>query len=198
MKTIFLGWAKQPFTNYITALETLGATVERSMPEKCDALLLPGGGDICPRFYGQEINGATDIDEARDAYELALFWRFLHAGKPIFGICRGAQVINVALGGTLFQHIAGHGQIDGADSAHVVHTSDVALRALYGNCFQVNSAHHQAVDRPGRGLCAVARAEDGTIEALRHESLPVFAVQWHPERLGETGAKLLQAFLKVV
>ena len=198
LKKVFLGWTKLSFTNYTEALKSLGAAVERSAPEPCDALLLPGGGDISPCFYGQETNEAMDIDEARDTYEFSLFRHFFSAGKPILGICRGAQVINVALGGTLFQHIAGHSQIDGVDSIHFVHASDTALRALYGDRFPVNSAHHQAVDRPGRELHVSARAEDGTIEALHHETLPVFAVQWHPERLGEAGAELLRAFLNVI
>ena len=196
MKKIFLGWQKLPFQNYIDALEALGATVERGEPTHCDALLLPGGADIHPRFYGQELNDAEDIDEARDEYELALFRRFLDAGKPILGICRGMQLINVALGGTLHQHIDGHSRIDGVDRVHTAHTDDALLRELYSERFDVNSAHHQAVDRPGGGLRVIARADDGTVEAVQHETLPILAVQWHPERFGDRGAKLLGAFLE--
>ena len=198
MIKVFLGWQKQPFYNYINALTALGARVERDEPTRCEALLLPGGGDIHPRFYGQAINGAEGIDEARDKYELALFRRFLDAGKPVLGICRGAQLINVALGGTLHQHIEGHSQIGGVDAMHGVYTDDALLRELYGERFAVNSAHHQAVDRPGAGLRVIARAEEGTVEALRHAALPVLAVQWHPERLGGDGEKLLRAFLEGV
>ena len=196
MKKIFLGWRKQPFPNYIAALESLGATVERDEPDACGALLLPGGGDIHPRFYGQVPAGAMDIDEDRDKYEFALFRRFFSAGKPILGICRGAQVINVALGGTLRQHVDGHSQLHGADRLHTVLADDALLRGLYGDRFTANSAHHQAIDLLGGGLRVIARAEDGVVEAVRHETLPLLAVQWHPERLGENGAALLRAFLE--
>ena len=195
MKKIFLGWQQLPFQAYIDALESLGATVERNEPDGCDALLLPGGGDVHPRFYGQELGGATEIDEARDEYELALFHRFYDAGRPVLGICRGAQLVNVALGGTLRQHINGHSQVDGADRIHAVCADDAMLRRLYSGRFVANSAHHQAIDRPGEGLCVIARAEDGTIEAVRHETQPVLAVQWHPERLGGSGLALFRAFL---
>lgn len=200
MKKIFLGWITQPFQNYVAALTALGAAVERDDPDDCDALLLPGGADLHPRLYGQDIDGARDIDEARDKYELALFRRFYDAKLPVFGICRGLQLINVALGGTLRQHIDGHSQVaKGVDSTHAVRTDDAMLRALYGERFTVNSAHHQAVGQPGAGLRAVAWADDGTVEAMRHASLPVFAVQWHPERLKNTesdGEALLRAFLE--
>ena len=198
MKKIFLGWRKLPFQNYVDALAALGVEVKRDEPERCNALLLPGGGDIHPRFYGQEIGGAEDVDEARDAYELTLFRRFFDEGKPILGICRGAQLVNVALGGTLHQHIDGHSQLGGVDRVHAVRSDDALLRRLYGGSFVVNSAHHQAVDRLGEGLRTIARAEDGTIEAVRHETLPILAVQWHPERFGAEGAALLEMFLKDV
>ena len=200
MKKVFLGWTAQPFQNYVAALTALGAAVEREDPARCDALLLPGGADIHPRIYGQEINGAVDIDEARDEYELAVLHRFLDAQKPVFGVCRGLQLVNAALGGTLHQHIDGHAQISkGVDSLHAVESGDPLLRRLYGARFTVNSAHHQAVDRPGAGLVVAARAADGTVEALRHETLPVFCVQWHPERLHHAdgdGEALLRAFLE--
>ena len=195
MKKVFLGWPSQPFANYTAALERLGAAVERRNAEACDALLLPGGGDIDPRRYGQRPTRSQDIDAARDACELALFRRFAAEGKPILGICRGLQLVNVALGGTLCQHIDGHSRADGADRRHLVRTDDALLLSLYGERFPVNSAHHQRAARLGVGLRAAAWAEDGTIEALRHEALPIFAVQWHPERLGAEGSRLLAAFL---
>ena len=197
MEKIFLGWRNQPFPNYVTALTLAGAQVERDDPSRCDALLLPGGGDVHPRFYGQEPTHATDVDEARDRYEFALLRQFLDSGRPVLGICRGAQVINVALGGSLTQHIDGHGQAGGADTVHAVRSDDALLQSLYGRRFMVNSAHHQAVSRLGSGLRVIAAADDGTVEALRHTSLPILAVQWHPERFGASGARLLAAFLKM-
>ncbi len=92
----------------------------------------------------------------------------------------------------------GHAQIAGADAVHAVTAGDEALRALYGERFSVNSAHHQAAARLGSGLRATAWAEDGVVEALRHVSRPVFAVQWHPERLGREGERLLAAFWTLV
>ena len=195
MKRVFLGWAAQPFPNYVAALERLGMEVERKSADGCDALLLPGGGDIDPQLYGQCVCGAEDISRTRDDCELALFRHFAGEGKPILGICRGLQLINVALGGTLRQHIDGHSRVNGADRRHDVRTDDKLLLTLYGERFTVNSAHHQCVDRPGDGLRAAAWAADGTIEAIRHETLPVFAAQWHPERLGAEGERLLRAFI---
>lgn len=204
MKKVFLGWKQEPFLNYINALQAIGAEVERNDPDRCDALLLPGGFDLHPRFYGQPISGAEDIDEARDEEELALFRRFLTWERPVFGICRGMQLINIALGGTLHQHIDGHSKLGEVDRLHGSHTDDAVLCSLYGNEFVVNSAHHQSIDRLGNDLRAVQWADDGTIEAIRHEALPIFAVQWHPERMcgdylrddAVNGAALLEHFLK--
>ena len=179
MKMIYLS---VPLPNYINALHAAGFS-PAGEPTRADALLLPGGGDLHPRLYGQSFAGSADIDESRDASELSLVRTFAAQKKPIFGICRGLQLINVAFGGTLHQHIDGHSQIDGNDRLHETHTDDPLLRSLYGGRFTVNSAHHQSVACPGSKLCAVQWAADGTVEALRHRTLPIFAVQWHPERL---------------
>ena len=189
--------------NYEDALSLVGARCVET-PWEADLLLLPGGGDVHPRFYGQQINGSTDIDAARDGRELALVDEFLRAGKPVVGICRGLQLLNVYFGGTLRQHIEGHSQIDGVDRLHAINTAPGLLRTLYGARFTVNSAHHQAVGTLGEELQVLACAPDGTVEAIAHESLPVFAVQWHPERLcgaftrseAVDGAKLLSALLR--
>ena len=189
--------------NYEDALSLIGARCAET-PREADLLLLPGGGDVHPRFYGQQINGSTDIDEARDGRELALVDEFLRAGKPVVGICRGLQLLNVYFGGTLRQHIEGHSQIDGVDRLHAINTAPGLLRELYGTRCTVNSAHHQAVWRLGTGLQVFACAEDGTVEAVGYRTLPVFAVQWHPERLcgafarpeSADGARLLRALLR--
>ena len=189
--------------NYEDALALAGA-IPAGTAGEADALLLTGGGDLHPRLYGQRLCGAEDIDAARDARELALVRDFLARGLLVFGICRGLQVLNVFFGGTLRQHIEGHSQIDGRDRLHAVCAEKGLLRALYGPRFTVNSAHHQSADRLGEGLCVLARADDGTVEALAHETLPVFAVQWHPERLcgafarpdAADGAALFAALLR--
>jgi len=191
--------------NYAAALRALGAAPRDDAPEVCGALLLPGGGDIHPRRYGSRPVRSTDVDEARDARELDVFARFAVQQKPVLGICRGMQLINVALGGTLRQHVEGHSRTNGADRLHAVNTPDPLLRELFGAHCTVNSAHHQAIGRLGAGLRAAQRADDGVIEAIRHETLPILAVQWHPERLcgpfarpnAADGGALLAAFLRM-
>lgn len=177
------------FPNYERALAAAGANVRYAgdaLP-LCDGLLLPGGGDLHPRHYGAPVLDCRDMDEARDALELELIGAFLAAGRPILGICRGMQVLNAALGGTLRQHVEGHSALGQGDRLHPVRTAaDSALGRLYGRRFTVNSAHHQAVDRLGAGLRTVQWAGE-IVEAAEHETAPIWAVQWHPERLFEGG-----------
>lgn len=157
----------------------------------CDGLVLCGGDDVDPARFGQENNGSRGIDAARDQAELALAEAFLRAGKPILGICRGHQVLNIALGGTLIQDIAPelhpfHTHEEGCsqDKVHTIRTRrDSLLWSLYGPLAVVNSAHHQALDRLGEGLTPTAWSEGGLVEAVEHQSLPVLGVQFHPERM---------------
>lgn len=154
----------------------------------CDGLLLCGGDDIAPHFFGQENQGSDPPDLVRDEAELALFRAYYQARKPIFGICRGIQLINVALGGTLIQDLPAHIKPfhgGGARSRiHPIRAEEGSLLAsLYGPIFPVNSIHHQAVDRLGEGLRATAWAESGFVEAFEHESRPILGVQFHPERM---------------
>jgi len=175
--------------NYRAALKELGAEgicAESFDPQEFDGLILPGGDDIAPHLYGCENNGSEDIDEHLDLLQLGAMDAFVKAGKPILGICKGVQVINVYFGGTLIQHLdcwPKHRRIEGKDNAHETTAepgSDVYR--LYGAVFRTNSAHHQALDRIGTGLKVVQRAEE-VVEGVEHESLPVWGVQWHPERM---------------
>lgn len=152
----------------------------QELARRFDGLLLSGGGDLEASLFGQARHPrAGDPDLARDHAELALLEAFCTLEKPALGICRGVQVLNVFFGGDLIQHLDGH---DGAP--HPVRTAPGSrFRALCGAEFSANSFHHQAVGRVGRRLHVAARAADGTIEALEHESLPVYGVQWHPERM---------------
>ena len=177
--------------NYINALVLSGAEPETGTvihPENCDGLLLPGGPDVNPSLYGQDKAPETEFDSALDILQLEVLRRFLELGKPVFGICRGHQLINVALGGTLIQHLPtakDHVHIrPGVDHVHPC-TADLDswIAGIYGTCFTVNSSHHQGVDTPGKDLQAVLRAQDGVIEAMQHETLPVWSVQFHPERM---------------
>ena len=176
------------FPNYERALLRAGAAPAWSgagaVPEDCAGLLLPGGGDIAPWRLGAPEGLARDVDEDRDWGEWALAERFLALGRPILGVCRGVQLLNAALGGTLHQHIEGHQAVDGIDRRHATTTLPGSRAALlYGPAPEVNSAHHQALDRLGEGLFATQWAADGTVEAVEHRALPVWGVQWHPERL---------------
>lgn len=188
------------YPNYENALSFCGAEVCREHPEDCAALLLPGGEDIAPALYGQENAGSRDVNPERDRRETQSFQLFLELERPILGICRGAQLINALLGGTLHQDIPGHSRVEGEDRLHGSFTVDPLLISLYGERIPVNSSHHQAIDRLGEGLRIVQWADDGTVEAIRHESLPIFAVQWHPERLREPtdGWRLIAAWLETI
>ena len=177
--------------NYIRALTlsgaepVTGAAMER---ESCDGLLLPGGVDINPALYGQDKAPETEFDSPLDTLQLEILRRFLALKKPVFGICRGHQLINVALGGTLIQHLPtaeDHVRTPaGADNVHPCAAEPGSwIAGVCGTRFSVNSSHHQGVDRPGEGLHAVLHAPDGVIEALQHETLPVWSVQFHPERM---------------
>ena len=155
----------------------------------CDGLLIPGGGDVNPARYGEKNTASADISDERDAWEFALIRAYFAAGKPILGICRGHQVINVAFGGSLIQHVdSAQRHARCGESTDKVHraalTENGFLRALYGTAeIAVNSAHHQAVKRLAPDFCVQALSDDGLIEAIAHQSAPVYGVQFHPERM---------------
>lgn len=201
-KTVYVFGGAERFANYRRAVEraggraVFGETAE-GQGELWDALLLPGGGDLEPWRYGQENTASRGLEPERDRGELRLLAEFTAAGKPVLGICRGLQVINVFFGGTLVQEVPGHSAVAGADRLHSVRTAPSPLLPLCGAQALVNSAHHQAAGRLGSGLQAVQWAPDGVVEALCHRRLPVWAVQWHPERLEtpEAGGRIFEAFL---
>ena len=181
----------QAVSNYLNALSALGAVGEAGRhfdPDDFDGLLLPGGCDVSPARYGKPPVPEETVDDDLDGLQFDILSRFLAAGKPVFGICRGHQLLNVAFGGTLIQHLPGAeshmSRPDGSDNVHrVLAAPDSFLVPVYGPCFTVNSSHHQGIEVPGKGLRTVMQAEDGVIEAIEHESLSVWGVQWHPERM---------------
>lgn len=197
MKHGFVWGEPERYGNYRRAVEAAGGRLRfGGDPANCGFLLLPGGGDLEPLRYGQENTASRGLEPERDAAELALIDLFLTQGKPVFGVCRGMQIINVFFGGTLIQDLPGHSQVHGRDRLHEVRTVG-PLAALCGGTAWVNSAHHQAVDRLGAGLRAVQWAPDGVVEAICHRNLPVWGIQWHPERLsGPLGLALIRAALE--
>ncbi|HKT04699.1 MAG TPA: gamma-glutamyl-gamma-aminobutyrate hydrolase family protein [Rugosimonospora sp.] len=161
---------------------TADATEVAARLSRCDGLLLPGGGDVAPhRYASTEVHESVyDTDDEQDGFDLAAARYALDAGLPVLAVCRGLQVVNVALGGSLHQHAAVH--------RHLVHPVNLApgsrLAAICGAPSVAASCyHHQAVDRLGAGLRAAAWAADGTVEALELEPARGWfaAVQWHPE-----------------
>ena len=202
-KTVYIWGGPERFANYRRWVESAGGRAvfgdaSDGQGRKWDALLLPGGGDLEPWRYGQENTASRGLEPERDEAELRLLQEFTALGKPVLGVCRGLQTLNVFFGGTLAQDVPGHGAWEEGDRLHGVRTAPSPLRPLWGERMTVNSAHHQAADRLGSGLRAVQWTGDGVVEALCHERLPVWAVQWHPERLGDRspGRRLMGAFLE--
>jgi putative glutamine amidotransferase len=156
------------------------------LAERMDGLLLSGGGDIHPRFYGRNLNGQfASVDEQRDERERDLLRSFCEKRKPVFGICRGIQVVDVFFGGTLFREL-GTAHLHESTIHSVVTSENGGLREMLGERLSVNSYHHQAIRTLGRGLVVTAVSDaDGVIEGIEHDSLPVSAVQWHAERMIE-------------
>lgn len=180
--------------NYVRYVTEAGlearVTLDPEAEEGCGGLILPGGGDIDPAFFGEKNRGSVHIDTELDILQFLALERFIRAGKPVLGICKGMQIINVFLGGSIVQDLETgdlHRYQDGDQYHATVIRPGSWLFRLYGGEALVNSAHHQAVGRPGRGLRIVQHcAADGCPEALVHDTLPILGVQWHPERMDET------------
>lgn len=189
-------------TKYIESLARAGAGmrwVELSDPEQavqdaltCDGLLLPGGGDMDPKFYGQaRIPACGEPNLLRDAAEPLLLRAFLAADKPVLGICRGIQVMNAVLGGDLYQDIKPFEHLPHNGHWAKVHTVTVRRgtllsRILGQDTVLVNSQHHQAVNRVAPGFTLAALSEDGIVEAIeKPDARFCLGVQWHPEWLSD-------------
>ena len=197
MKTAaIVGYEKQ-VPKYIAALQATGiqpvVTLDINEALACDGLLLPGGGDVHPARYGAENQGSRDIDEQLDEIQLNALDSFVQNGKkPILGICRGHQVVNIYFGGGLIQDLAlarthmAKSYEDGSfeDSVHPVQNLPGSiLHRLYGEHMISNSSHHQGLGDIGRGLRALSFSPDGVVEAAEHDTLPILTVQFHPERM---------------
>lgn len=189
--------------NFLTPLEQIPQVLSG-----LDGVLLIGGGDYEPELYGctrEEECGESCI--IKDHFELELTRRAVEMGVPVLGVCRGVQTINVAMGGTLYQHVPTltgrlHQQLKGNTYWHDVEIlPGTTMEALVGcSVIATNSYHHQAAWRIGSGLRAGAMSRDGLVESL--ESLPgqswIFGLQWHPERTVETDIYSLRFFRTLV
>ncbi|HWG02129.1 MAG TPA: gamma-glutamyl-gamma-aminobutyrate hydrolase family protein [Trebonia sp.] len=218
------GWSEEgallPWTYVASIRENGGSTVllppngdaaeaaaeAENIVSRLDGVVIAGGADIDPAMYGAPAHPRADFNSPdRDVWELAVAESALKLGVPLLGICRGAQMLNVASGGTLHQHIpdlVGHehhsGTTEGFGTHKVRVTAGSILKSILpdgGDYFAVPTHHHQAVDKLGDGLVAVAWAGDGIVEAIESE-LPgnfVVGVQWHPE--AGTDPRLFQALI---
>lgn len=190
-KILLLANAKKEF--YIDAVNNCGGIAEAKYCEEVsaknyDGLILCGGNDIDPEYYKEEINGSVDIDRKRDESEFSILKEFIKLKKPVMGICRGFQLLNIAFGGSLCQDIPNakeHSSFSDYDLVHEVFAeNDSFIKDLYGKKFFVNSFHHQAISRLGDNLEITLIASDNkTIEGIKHKTLPIIGVQWHPERM---------------
>ncbi|MCC6343474.1 MAG: gamma-glutamyl-gamma-aminobutyrate hydrolase family protein [Bryobacterales bacterium] len=195
---------------YVKAVSAAGLEPVPLLPpgpgslEGLDGLLVSGGSDLNPALYGQSRQPESDDpDDERDRMELALTREALEAGLPLLCICRGMQLLNVALGGDLIQHLSQEGHLArGVDEAHTVTPEpDTVLAGITGTApYTVNSRHHQAVRRVGTDLVIAARAPDGIVEALEIPGRRfVVGVQWHPEERVPShvaDARLFEAFAR--
>lgn len=207
---------------YLRALEAAGALpfpVAAGTPnemlaailDRADLLVLTGGADIDPARYGQPPHPeTTQVTPPRDETEIALVHAAIERGMPVLAICRGMQLLNVALGGTLHQHVpdvfhgVAHNQTAaGQDRAAPTHRVRIEPNSRVSALLEtgdlvVNSMHHQAVDRPGVGLVPVGNSDDGLVEAMELPGRPVVGVQWHPEELAPADAHARALFANFV
>jgi len=161
-----------------------------------DGLLLSGGSDVIPSFYGEKVmvNNLV-VSEKRDEFEIFITRKALISDMPVFGICRGMQLLNVAAGGTLYQDISQcsistlNHRVTGKEEKHGIHNvslvKDKTLSKIFGTDYlKVNSVHHQAIDKLAAGFSVTALAEDGIIEGIENTNYHfAVGVQWHPERM---------------
>ncbi|MBI5213505.1 MAG: gamma-glutamyl-gamma-aminobutyrate hydrolase family protein [Nitrospirae bacterium] len=170
-----------------------------------DGLLIPGGNDLLPEYYGEEISAPLEtlkfVKKERSDFELALLKEVIKRNKPILGICYGMQLINVALGGTLYQDIGAQikGALDHKTGRHAVQISRSLSFIPQSSAHTVNSTHHQAVKALADGLEAFALSDDGIVEGIYKKDYNfLIGVQWHPERIfcDKLSLGIFEAFIR--
>lgn len=193
MKVLIAGKNEESLANYKDALQALGVPFVVSLDvrdaEGCSHLVLPGGADVDPSYFGEENEGSLGIDKALDEAQFAMLRAFYEAGKPVLGICRGCQMINVFFGGSLYQDLERaewHRQlVEKAENYHYAQsTPDSLMRSLYGERFIINSSHHQGCKLIAPPFSVTLSSADGVVEAIEAPELSILGVQWHPERTG--------------
>lgn len=208
--------AEDGYTDYVEALKRLGAEGFISLnPEDltgADALILPGSKqDMNPKLWGEEDQCSNDINDELDSIQWKLLEQAVADKKPVMGVCRGMQFINVFFGGTLIQDLScgeSHKAADPENYHLVFNAEGQFMKELFGMLTEVNSRHHQGAGRIGDHLVPASVWMDGdtgemVTEAIAHESLPIIGLQWHPERMfvqgegehKEGGEKVLRYFL---
>lgn len=189
----------------------LDEAVIKAQVESLDGFVFSGGPDVDPLLYGEEPDSQLGVvNHERDTYEKRLVQLAGELGKPMLGICRGAQIINVACGGSLYQdivkldactikHMQSSVQRDALWHSAVIEPASKLAAVLGEHKLLVNSYHHQAIKTPAPGFAVVARAQDGTVEAVEREVGPwTIGVQWHPELLSANHASMLALFETLV
>lgn len=186
--------AEDDYLDYCKAFEALGKEPFISLrPEDlnlADVLILPGSGqDMNPKLWGEEDRGSNDVNDELDTVQWELTDRAICSGKPILGICRGMQFINVFFGGTLIQELPCsrcHKMTSPENYHDVLHLPGTFMADLYGESSEVNSRHHQGIGRIGEQLQAVSLwndGEDSVVEAIACEEQAILGLQWHPEKM---------------
>ncbi len=173
--------------------------LEDELIDIVQGIVLTGGGDVAPHFYGEDPHPETKyIDEKRDEFEIKILKKGVQKGLPIFGICRGIQLINVAFGGKLYQDLPNHTY----NKNHMVNLKeDSFLKDIFKkDKIEVNSYHHQAINKVAPNFDIIAKTDDDIIEAiiLKDKEKFVLGVQWHPERMYEAFKKLFKKFIEIV
>lgn len=180
--------------NYVAAVQAAGANPvtldyddDAQSIKTFDGVLITGGVDINPALYGERNTDSVNINDKLDAFEMSVIDVAIKNKKPIFGTCRGHQLLNVFFGGTLIQNVENcdiHKREGEKDKVHdsIVEPNSFLYEIFGKKKLSINSAHHQAVKKIGDGFKIIQRSDDNIIEAFEHTSLPIYGVQWHPER----------------
>ncbi len=183
----------------------------KSYIDQIDALILPGGDDVSPIHYNEEpLQKLGKNSPKRDLFDLALIKEAHHQQKPILGICRGLQILNVAFGGSLYQGLSYKSSVSiqheqKTDLKYETHSvlieNNSFLSSIYGSKLMVNSYHHQAIKRIAPDFKVSAKSSDGVIEAVEHTDQKIYAVQWHPKLMAKHNPehqKIFDAFVACI